>query len=147
MSIEARLDSFLSSKEAGALVLQGKWGTGKTHLWRHKIMAPLLAKPWEKKYSYVSLFGIDSLGELKTTLAMATSEFDRDATQQRRRSAPVIRLWWWLWTKLEDIFGFIPTFGDKLSAAFRRTSFYLVRNRIVCFDDINQKGTEAVNPS
>lgn len=141
MSLESRLESFLSSKEAGALVLQGKWGTGKTHLWRHKIMAPLLAKPWEKQYSYVSLFGIDSLGELKTTLALATEEFDRDAKLQKRKSALLIRLWWLLWTKLADLLGFIPTFGDKLSEAFRRASFYLVRDRIVCFDDIERRGS------
>lgn len=140
MSIEARLSSFLSSKEAGAIVLQGKWGTGKTYFWRHTIMAPVLAKPWKKRYSYVSLFGIESLAELKSALAIATDEFDQDARREKRKSAKILWLWWWLWAKLGDFLDFVPTFGEKLSAAFRRVSFYLVRDRILCFDDIERRG-------
>lgn len=140
MSIEARLDSFLSSKEAGAIVLQGKWGTGKTYFWRHTIMAPVLAKPWKKRYSYVSLFGIESLAELKSALAIATDEFDQDARREKRRSARVVGLWWRAWAWLGDALDFIPTSGEKLSAAFRRASFYLVRDRILCFDDIERRG-------
>ncbi|MCD9096664.1 hypothetical protein [Luteimonas fraxinea] len=139
MSIEARLVSFLSSKEAGAIVLQGKWGTGKTHFWRHTIMAPVLAKPWKKRYSYVSLFGIESLAELKSALAIATDEFDQDARREKRKSAKILWLWWRLWAWLGDLLDFIPTFGEKLSAVFRRASFYLVRDRIICFDDIERR--------
>ena len=140
MSIEARLASFLASKEGGSIVLQGKWGTGKTYFWRHKVMASILAKPWKKKYSYVSLFGVETLTELKLALAVASVEFDRDAKQEWWKSASVLRLWWRFRGWLGDVLEFIPTVGDKLGAAYRKVSFYRVRDRIICFDDIERRG-------
>ena len=51
-------------KQPGALLLKGDWGVGKTYLWRTHIV-PYLG---ERRYVYVSLFGVRALADLKTRL-------------------------------------------------------------------------------
>lgn len=140
MTIETILEDFVSSKEPGAIVLRGPWGVGKTYLWQQRIVSKLLAKPWDKRYSYVSLFGINSLTELKTALAVATDEFDLDARKRRRLTAAPTRWFWRAWQWVSDALGLIPRSGTGLSKLFDRIGFYLVRDRIVCFDDIERHG-------
>lgn len=140
MTIETVLEDFVSSKEPGAIVLRGSWGVGKTYLWQQRIVSKLLAKPWEKRYSYMSLFGINSLAELKTALAVATEEFDQDAHKKRRLAAAPTRFFWRAWKWVSDALGLIPRSGAGFSKLFDRIGFYLVRDRIVCFDDIERHG-------
>lgn len=140
VEIEKVLESFASSKRAGAIAISGPWGAGKTYLWQHRVVPKVLAKPWEKRYSYVSLFGINSLSELKVALAAATGEFDQDARRQRRLIASPVRLFWRSWKVVSDGLGIVPRVGAGLSKLFDRFSFYLVRDRIICFDDIERHG-------
>lgn len=142
MTIESVLEEFASSREPGAVVLCGAWGVGKTYLWQKRILPGLLAKPWEKKYSYVSLFGINSLAELKVAIAIATEEFDRDAKQRKRLTAAPTRWFWLSWKWLSDVLGIVPKSGGALSKIADRIGFYLVRNRIICFDDIERHGKQ-----
>lgn len=72
------------------MVLRGRWGIGKTYLWKNRVLPAVLIKPWKTRYSYVSLFGIGSLPELKVALAVATEEFNYDADRRRN---PIRRLW------------------------------------------------------
>lgn len=140
MSIERTLETFLASKQAGAIVLKGKWGVGKTYFWRYRIIQRIFNKPWKKRYSYVSLFGINSLSELKTALAVATAEFDQDAKRAKRKSARVIGWWWKAASWLSDALGAVPRVGPGLAKLNDRIGFFLVRDRIVCFDDVERHG-------
>lgn len=139
-SIASILEGFVSSKSAGAIVLQGKWGIGKTHLWRENVIKTVLAKPWKKRYSYVSLFGVNSLGELKTALAIATEEFDQELKHDQSfltRARKQLNKWQFL---VPDAAAFVPKVGVSLARTIERIGFYLVRDRIICFDDIERKG-------
>lgn len=140
MTIENVLDSFVSSKEPGAIVLRGPWGVGKTYFWQHQIAAHLLSKPWEKRYSYVSLFGLNSLSELKVALAVATEEFDRDARNAKRLSQWWTKWFWQAWRWTSDVLPAVLRTGAGLSKLFDKVGFYLVRGRIICFDDIERHG-------
>ena len=136
------LDRFATSKEGGAIVLQGKWGTGKTFFWRKKVVEPYLKKPWRKKYSYVSLFGLNSLEGLKTSIYQATEEFDCDLRNRRWRFFHPRWLWWKASVWLPDVIASseIPYVGGGLSQSLARLNFLLVRNRLICFDDIERRG-------
>jgi len=140
--IEKILENFASSKRSGAIALTGPWGVGKTYLWQQRVMPKVIAKPWEKRYSYVSLFGINSLSELKIALAAATDEFDQDARRQKRLTASCIRRFWRIWRWVSDLLGLVPRTGVGLSKLFERVGFYLVRGRIICFDDIERHGKQ-----
>lgn len=140
MSIEKILLEFISSKEPSAIAIQGAWGAGKTYFWKNKIETELLIKPWKKKYSYISLFGINSLTELKTAIAVATDEFDRDAINKKRNNN---FLFGWTWKAIQwlgDILRIVPRSGKALGDLYERIGFYLVRNRIICFDDVERHG-------
>lgn len=139
-NIEKILERFASSKKAGAYVLRGSWGVGKSYLWSRVILPKVMIKPWVTKYSYVSLFGISSLAELKVALAVATEESDQLAKRQAR---------WWvrLRARLNRMqsgavaaTALIPAYGAQLSIAATTIGFYLIRSRIICFDDIERKG-------
>lgn len=140
MSIEKILTDFVSSKEPGAIVLKGRWGVGKTHFWKNRIASQLLDKPWKKKYSYVSLFGINSLSELKAALAVATDEFDRDAIRNKRLGSKWIGWFWRALKWVSDILQLAPRIGSQLSKVYERIGFLLVKERTISFDDIERRG-------
>lgn len=150
MSIETALKRMVASNEPGAIVLQGRWGVGKTYFWRQQIIRPALTKLSDTRYSYVSLFGINSLAELKTALAFATDEFDREARIRHRRHGK----FGWLWEAkdwafkgflkstgwLPDVLASTPKVGASVVKIYERAAFFLVRKRIICFDDIERHG-------
>lgn len=150
MSIEIALKRMVASKEPGAIVLQGRWGVGKTYFWRQQIIRPALTELSDTRYSYVSLFGINSLAELKTALAFATDEFDREARVRHRRQGKFSWLWkaknWtfkWFWKStgwLPDALTSTPKVGASVVKIYERAAFFLVRKRIICFDDIERHG-------
>lgn len=141
MSIEKTIEGFLSAKASSAIVLQGKWGVGKTYFWRHRILKDSTAEPWRQRYSYVSLFGINTLSELKSSLSVATAEFDIDAQTQWRLKRSLTRLWWRGQRWVGDLIQFVPNFGDKAGKLYERASFYAVRNRVICLDDLERRGS------
>ncbi|MEB1348192.1 hypothetical protein VDP57_12665 [Xanthomonas campestris pv. campestris] len=141
MSIQKTIEGFLSAKAASAIVLQGKWGIGKTYFWQHRILRHAMGEPWRQRYSYVSLFGISSLSELKTALGVSTAEFDSDALSQWRLKRAATRFWWRAQRWLGDLLQFVPKIGDKAAKIYERASFYVVRNRVICFDDVERRGS------
>jgi hypothetical protein len=70
MSITDRVTSFIAGEEPGALAIVGKWGQGKTYFWKQvaETHAPG-AKGFRPNYAYVSLFGLNSLADLRIELA------------------------------------------------------------------------------
>src|SRR5690242_12958008 len=65
--IKAELLRFLKSPHPEVLCLRGKWGVGKTFFWKGLIEAEKdqLSQNW---YSYVSLFGLNSLDDLRYSI-------------------------------------------------------------------------------
>lgn len=60
---------FLNQLDAEVLCMRGKWGAGKTYTWAHELKeARKSAIVKVTRYSYVSLFGINSLDELKFSI-------------------------------------------------------------------------------
>lgn len=72
MTIERCRQNFLlalNSQENRVIALSGKWGTGKTHLWRQ--VQKESRDDAIQNAAAVSLFGVSSLNELKTKVAQA----------------------------------------------------------------------------
>lgn len=147
MSIENALREFISSRESGAFVLQGKWGLGKTYFWRQRIINQFLANPKipkdRKHYSYVSMFGVESLGDLKAAIFQAANEFDSEflASPWRYISPP----WWW-W-KIKQVLphaldnAAIPYVREGLAKTYNALTFFAIRDRLICLDDIERRGS------
>jgi len=67
--IENQIGRFLASEAPEVMSIKGAWGVGKTYAWnKYLVNAKNQNKIALKKYSYVSLFGINSLEDLKFSI-------------------------------------------------------------------------------
>ncbi|WP_169392066.1 MULTISPECIES: P-loop NTPase fold protein [Psychrobacter] len=138
-NIEKRLIEIMGTKEPFAIALTGKWGVGKTHLWKsfrdknREIFSG-------NKYAYISLFGLDSLESLK--LAIAT-EVQTDAANDSPLNVDVSK-------HIKKLFGFVGG-GNITASGDMRFGINIGNNLItniimahlkdtlVCLDDIERK--------
>jgi Cdc6-like AAA superfamily ATPase len=74
--LKTEINRFLQSEKAEVLCIRGKWGVGKTYTWEMFLREAHTAKPLQQKYSYVSLFGLDTLDKFKTTIFENTVPID-----------------------------------------------------------------------
>jgi hypothetical protein len=144
--VENEIRRLLANKEAEVISISGPWGVGKTFAWRKFLQE---AKDRENgialgRYSYVSLFGISTLDDLKNAL-FANTVSSRDigiepgldtlvsnttavAKKLSRHGVPVLEA-------ILDKFG--------LKTAPGTTSFveyFWIKESVICIDDIERRG-------
>lgn len=144
MSVEDVLRRFVIEKSPAAIALQGAWGVGKTHLWGEVVERHLVARP-DEAYAYVSLFGINSLQELKAAVAYSTVSSTCKALDERVWKFSPRRLWWRLLSIAPTAASVVPSqYGGGIGAtnAINALSFYLVRDRLICIDDVERRGKD-----
>jgi len=78
-STKKRLTELLKNQDHKVIVLKGKWGTGKTRLWRD-VNAELYQE--SKKSIYVSLFGVKTTNELKLRILQNAYLNDASSVQK-----------------------------------------------------------------
>lgn len=127
MKPEERLEQIFreSDNKGMAIAITGSWGVGKTFFW-NKFRKNYQLK---KKYVYVSLFGLESLSDLKTHI-YSHIENNSSAIEIPRwiRGLPSI---------LKDTK--ISQFGISSSAKiFDSLMFNQVKDAIICFDDFER---------
>ena len=67
--IEDQIRNFLASDEPEVICITGRWGVGKTFAWKKLLQQTAdRAQIRLKSYSYVSLFGIDTLEQAKLSI-------------------------------------------------------------------------------
>jgi hypothetical protein len=136
---KAEIARFLSGSDPGVLCITGGWGVGKTFLWRDGIDA--LRKSQEAKlarYSYVSLFGLNSLDDVKASLFENMEWLDQEATNFAQRGKAAARSLAARAKKLSELAGALPWVGQALTRA-RPLYFSLIQNQIVCIDDLDRR--------
>ena len=78
--IEREIQRFLASEEPEVACISGRWGVGKTYAWNRYLRDALAAKKVAlSHYAYVSLFGVNSLDELKFSI-FENSALSRNST-------------------------------------------------------------------
>lgn len=144
MSVEnanKEIKRFLNDPQSEVLVIKGNWGVGKTYTWQKLI-------EYENKnnnisrgyYSYVSLFGINSLESFKYSI------FEQVIPANMIGDSPSIE------TLRKNTIGLSQSLGRKGISLFRNASFIKdfnpaleslaflsVRNMIICIDDLERK--------
>jgi hypothetical protein len=140
--IENEIRRFLCSAEPETLCISGRWGVGKTFAWKlYFTDAQTKGKIALKRYSYVSLFGINSLDELKysifensvkaldlgaePSLETLTSHTVAAAERLGRKSV-------WFLQQLPRVRSYVGSLGPAW--------FLTVNQTIVCVDDIERRG-------
>ncbi len=132
--IEKQLKEFINNKEPNVYALRGSWGVGKTFTWE-KIINDADNYFAFEKYSYVSLFGINSLSALKSaifenTINIQTEENKDTEKKERKFSIP-----------LRKASKFIPQlpYLKEISAPFDYIAFNCTKDTLICFDDIERR--------
>jgi hypothetical protein len=140
--IENEIRRFLTSTEKEVVCLTGHWGVGKTFAWnRYLTDVQRHGGVALQNYSYVSLFGINSLSELKCAIfenSVKSSDIGIEPsieTLKSNTSAVVKRLG----KQSSSLLRFIPGVKEY-SGAIGPIGFLSVKETIVCIDDIERRG-------
>jgi hypothetical protein len=143
MTIEQVLLDFARDSHPRAVALRGRWGTGKTFFWKNQIVPNLAVA--QDGYSYVSLFGIDSLGALKAATAVtATALPSAEGKPADLKSMGVGELWQGLKAMVRLVAReggpldtpYVSVPGVAMGIALRQ-----MKERVICFDDLERRGT------
>ena len=141
--IESQIEKFLISKTAEVMVIKGKWGVGKTYSWKNFLLdAKKKKKIGLEKYSYVSLFGINSLESFKFGIFENLIDIkdlpDETNYGNRKGKNPGINISQWkdsiaLVTKLPVLKKYIPANLESLL-------FSTINSSLICIDDLERAG-------
>ncbi|WP_395007151.1 P-loop NTPase fold protein [Undibacterium sp.] len=122
---------FLSSKDIRVLALSGKWGTGKSHMWK-SLRDNSRSGPEVNTALYVSLFGVTTITELKFKLTQAAAPLlDKNGPTSDAVKSVV--------SGMKQIAqGFLRT-GSAFDEFALLAVPALVRGRFIVIDDIERK--------
>jgi len=134
--VEKEIQRFLKSKDAEVICIKGKWGVGKTFAWRKYLENAQSSKVIGlKKYSYVSLFGQNSIEGLKNSIFENTISIDQlnngPTLETLQKNLSEIKKW----RKLAQFIPMISKVKDFVPALF-----LTIKNQIICIDDLERKG-------
>jgi hypothetical protein len=140
--IKEQIFRFLNIETPEVLAIKGKWGVGKTYSWKSYLMdAQHQNKVNQKRYSYISLFGIDSLDELKFLI------FQQAIPTKMIGHEPSIESFKDNAAALSESLGrkmlrglLSISYLRDFSSAIRSLSFLSLNNSLVCIDDLERKG-------
>jgi hypothetical protein len=133
--IKTTIENFISDTHNELLVVKGKWGIGKTFFWQ-KLIEDSMSKKCVGRdyYSYVSLFGVHSLEELK--IAIIASRVESNASKLMKRVDKLTANFKQLVKNFEKNSKLREYTGGMVSEYL----YYLLDNTLICFDDIERKG-------
>lgn len=144
--VKSALVDFVKGDKDRAIVLKGDWGTGKTHLWKQVVLESRDSFH-KRNYSYVSLFGLNSLKDLKKSIyenkvyrerahiASDESSFEENLKDISGRFAGWMR-------KSSSLFNDVSAMGVKgIGPIVESLQFIRVTDTLICLDDFERKGS------
>ena len=141
--VETEIRRFLSTEEPEVICISGQWGVGKTFAWNRYLRdVQEQGKVALGRYSYVSLFGVNSLDELKYSIfenSVQSSDIGVEPsleTLQSNTKAVAKRIGRKILPFISQI-PFLKNYFGGIGPAF----FLSIHKTIICFDDIERKGT------
>jgi hypothetical protein len=139
--IKSQIDRFLVSDTPEVMAIKGTWGVGKTFAWNKYITeASRSNRIALDHYSYVSLFGLNSLDELKLSMFVEMIHRKHIGTEPDKTSiATADKKLSSLSRRAIELFRGLP-YAKDLWSSIQSMSFYSLRNTIVCIDDFERKG-------
>jgi len=142
--VRGEISKFLQRAGPEVLCIRGRWGVGKTYAWSaaldHAQKASLIKFP---RYSYVSLFGINSLDELKfaifeNVIALSGGLVNADLHTLDAFVSSKIGSW----RKVTRLAQSMPLVRKVIGGdATSLVSFMTIRDQIICIDDLERRGS------
>lgn len=140
--VREQISAFLASPDPSVLCIRGNWGTGKTYTWQAvlQVAAAKSETLTTDKYAYVSLFGLNTVDQVKQEIVTQTigrdrigkpfspddvgSIYNEGVSLFKKNAAPIAKLW------------------ESYYAAAMSVATALIRDRLVCIDDLERKGEQ-----
>lgn len=139
-----QLQSFIKSKKPSVWVLTGRWGRGKTHLWRQLMRQ---AESYGRdKYCYISLFGISSVPDLKRGM------FERSVPTKDAHQVGVGQYFnveslksFWRDNPIRKSAGMLSRLSNPWTGSFSEqwadVAYGILKSSLVCIDDLERRGS------
>lgn len=131
--VKQQIQRFLVSDTPEVIAIKGGWGVGKTYSW-DKYIEEFKDECNLKSYSYVSLFGIDSIDELKQTTFLNAIDTKRIGESPNikgysKKIANLVKD-----TKIPYISKYVGGIGSLIDSV----SQLAMSRTIICFDDLER---------
>ena len=140
--VNDQLEKFLKNDAPEVIAIKGSWGVGKTYTW-NKIILDLSKRKEIKntKYSYVSVFGLNSTKELKSAIFENTIDTELigelpNIASFKRNTSKIIEQFSRKSVKWLSQLKFIEGYASIIESI----TFLSLYRTIICIDDIERKG-------
>ena len=149
-SVLEQIERFLATIDPEVLSVSGRWGVGKTHLWDETLKAKRASTPL-RRYAYVSIFGLRSLDALKTAIVQSTVPLNGTELEPtvdsfvehlcnfsglKRLGEQAARKGLTIFSKGAAAVPYVGKLADLLAPG----AALLIREQIICIDDIERAG-------
>ena len=143
--VESILDYVRSDYTDYAIMINGEWGSGKTHFWNNKIRKKIESMQLNgKKYTtiYMSLYGISNLEEISKKIFIETTQLMDKNLRKYMNSNEQKTIPEYAKTGLDmaNFFG-VTQNGDKIDYA----DFFSTDDKVLCFDDLERANVDVID--
>ncbi|MFH7242075.1 MAG: hypothetical protein ACHWZW_04410 [Spirulina sp.] len=155
LAIRNTLDSFFSEKDLAVLVIRGSWGIGKTYFWENYVQNRIDKKELKQTaYSYISLFGLHDLSELKSKifrtgkLLKSREQFKEELKSFSLNENRISEALFGARSGSQDFLRFLAPLYQfakyvpqvkGFSSIIDLAEYQLISNYLICLDDIERK--------
>ena len=143
--VESILDYIRSDYTDYAVMLNGEWGSGKTHFWNNKIRKKIESMQLNgKRYTtiYMSLYGISNLEEISKKIFMETTQLMDKNLKKYMASKGQYTIPEYAKTGIDmaNFFG-VTQNGNKLDYG----EFFSTDDKVLCFDDLERANVDVID--
>lgn len=143
--VESILDYVRSDYTDYAIMINGEWGSGKTHFWNNKIRKKIESMQLNgKRYTtiYMSLYGISNLEEISKKIFIETTQL-MDKNLRRfmdSNGQSTIPEYAKTGIDMANFFG-VTQNGDKVDYG----EFFSTDDKVLCFDDLERANVDVID--
>ena len=138
--IKQRISEFLSTPDPVTICIRGAWGTGKTYAWKEWV-EDTKDELQNERYSYVSLFGIDSLKDIRLQIfqqALPKTQIGHEVSIKSLRNNTLNTISS-TWRKGLKTLSSLPH-ANLFTDAMQSVAFLSMNKSLICLDDLERKG-------
>ena len=143
--VESILDYIRSDYTDYAIMINGEWGSGKTHFWNNKIKKKIESMQLNgKRYTtiYMSLYGISNLEEISKKIFIETTQLmDKNLRKfMNANGQETIPEYAKTGIDMANFFG-VTQNSDKVDYA----EFFSTDDKVLCFDDLERANVDVID--
>ena len=143
--VESILDYVRSDYTDYAIMINGEWGSGKTHFWNNKIRNKIESMQLNgKRYTtiYMSLYGISNLEDISKKIFMETTQLmDKNLRKfMNSKGQETIPEYAKTGIDMANFFG-VTQSSNKLDY----TDFFATDDKVLCFDDLERANVDVID--